>query len=239
MADGPTRRAAGAGLREEHEVRRVEGEDQGRGDRGRCRAGQDEKGGEEEGEAPEADAGGADGGVRLEGGGRRLHRATEVRCVINLRALQMEIVWLRHKRDEADPNAPSFVSAWNEQQKEKRREKRKRIAERRAERKARGIAERHAKYATEEERRAAKNEYNRKYHLLRKTGLWVRKNRVFSERVAKSARLRRRFSGSESPRTNTTARTRRVMVEAGTQLRDRAAVAASRPTCSVRSGMGN
>ena len=42
-------------------------------------------------------------------------------------------------------------------------------------------------YATEEERRAAKNEYNRKYHLLRKTGLWVRKNRVFSERVAKSA----------------------------------------------------
>ena len=42
-------------------------------------------------------------------------------------------------------------------------------------------------YATEEERRAAKNEYNRKYHLLRKTGLWVRKNRVFSERVAKRA----------------------------------------------------
>ena len=46
---------------------------------------------------------------------------------------------------------------------------------------------RRPKFATEEERRAAKNEYNRKYHLLRKTGLWVRKNRVFSERVAKSA----------------------------------------------------
>ena len=48
---------------------------------------------------------------------------------------------------------------------------------------------RRPKFATEEERRAAKNEYNRKYHLLRKTGLWVRKNRVFSERVAKSAGL--------------------------------------------------
>ena len=47
-----------------------------------------------------------------------------------------------------------------------------------------------SKFATEEERRAAKNEYNRKYHLLRKTGLWVRKNRVFSERVAKSAGLK-------------------------------------------------
>ena len=46
---------------------------------------------------------------------------------------------------------------------------------------------RRSQFATEEERRAAKNEYNRKYHLLRKTGLWVRKNRVFSERVAKSA----------------------------------------------------
>ena len=46
---------------------------------------------------------------------------------------------------------------------------------------------RRPKFATEEERRAAKNEYNRKYHLLRKTGLWERKNRVFSERVAKSA----------------------------------------------------
>ena len=46
---------------------------------------------------------------------------------------------------------------------------------------------RRPKFATEEERRAAKNEYNRKYHLLRKTGLWVRQNRVFSERVAKSA----------------------------------------------------
>ena len=48
---------------------------------------------------------------------------------------------------------------------------------------------RRARFATEEERRAAKNEYNRKYHLLRKTGLWVRKNRIFSERVAKSAGL--------------------------------------------------
>ena len=48
---------------------------------------------------------------------------------------------------------------------------------------------RRSQFATEEERRAAKNEYNRKYHLLRKTGLWVRKNRVFSERVAKSAGL--------------------------------------------------
>ena len=49
---------------------------------------------------------------------------------------------------------------------------------------------RRSQFATEEERRAAKNEYNRKYHLLRKTGLWVRKNRVFSERVAKSAGLK-------------------------------------------------
>ena len=85
------------------------------------------------------------------------------RCVINLRALQMEIVWLRHMRDEADPNAPSFVSAWNEQQKEKRRAKRKRIAERRAERKARGFAERHAKYASEAERKAAQSAANRRY----------------------------------------------------------------------------
>ena len=46
---------------------------------------------------------------------------------------------------------------------------------------------RRPKFATEEERRAAKHEYNRKYHLLRKTGLWVRKNHVFSERVARSA----------------------------------------------------
>ena len=49
---------------------------------------------------------------------------------------------------------------------------------------------RRSQYATEEERRAAKNEYNRKYHLLRTTGLWVRKNRVFSDRVAKSAGLK-------------------------------------------------
>ena len=89
------------------------------------------------------------------------------RCVINLRALQMEIVWLRHKRDEADPNAPSFVSAWNEQQKEKRRAKRKRLAERKAERKARGLAERHAKYASEAERKAAQCAANRRYRESR------------------------------------------------------------------------
>ena len=85
------------------------------------------------------------------------------RCVINLRALQMEIAWLRHMRDEADPNAPSFVSAWNERQKEMRREKRKRVAERRAERKARGLVERHAKYATEAERKAAQSAAGRRY----------------------------------------------------------------------------
>lgn len=85
------------------------------------------------------------------------------RCVINLRALQMEIVWLRYNRDEADPNAPSFVSAWNERQKAKRMAKRKRIAERRAERKARGFAERHAKYASEAERKAAQSAANRRY----------------------------------------------------------------------------
>jgi len=39
----------------------------------------------------------------------------------------------------------------------------------------------------EEERRAARLERNRRYHLLRKSGLWVRKNRVFSERIARSA----------------------------------------------------
>ena len=43
------------------------------------------------------------------------------------------------------------------------------------------------KYATEEERRAARKERMRKYHLLRKSGNWVRKNRIFSERIAKSA----------------------------------------------------
>ena len=90
-------------------------------------------------------------------------KAGKRRCVINLRALQMEIAWLRHKRDEADPNAPSFVSAWNEQQKAKRMEKRKRIAERRAERKARGFAEHHAKYASEAERKAAQCAANRRY----------------------------------------------------------------------------
>lgn len=43
------------------------------------------------------------------------------------------------------------------------------------------------KYATEAERLAAKREYNRRYHERRKSGDWERKNRVFSERVAKSA----------------------------------------------------
>lgn len=43
------------------------------------------------------------------------------------------------------------------------------------------------KYATEAERLAAKREYNREYHLRRKAGGWERKNRVFSERVARSA----------------------------------------------------
>ena len=41
---------------------------------------------------------------------------------------------------------------------------------------------RRSQFATEEERRAAKNEYNRKYHLLRKTGLWVRKPSFFPHR---------------------------------------------------------
>ena len=43
------------------------------------------------------------------------------------------------------------------------------------------------KYATEAERLAAKREYNRQYHQQRKAGGWERKNRVFSERVARSA----------------------------------------------------
>ena len=43
------------------------------------------------------------------------------------------------------------------------------------------------KYATEAERLAAKREYNRNYHQRRKAGGWERKNRVFSERVARRA----------------------------------------------------
>lgn len=84
------------------------------------------------------------------------------------RALKKSGAWQPRaaKRDEGTENREELVSAPVEPKKK---------------------CGRRSQFATEEERRAAKNEYNRKYHLLRKTGLWVRRNCVFSERVAKRA----------------------------------------------------